>query len=428
MSSTDTPPPAPPAADPGPGPRVNGEEARDLSRLLRTTKASPEGRYLGGVAGGIARHFDIDPVVVRVALVVLTFFGGAGLIMYVAGWLLIPEEDSGRSTVTLDGRTRSLVLYCVAAVALVVLLGDTLGSFHFPWPLAILLVIVLFIGSRTNTIRLTYPRKPQQQAAPYGPQPFGPQPYGPQPYDASAYGSPGGTTGTASAVPPAGAAPVPVPAPFPPNPRRRGPILFWFTIALIALLEGALGIIDAAGASITGSAYPALAVGITGAMLLLGAFWGRAGGLILVGLVSTLALVASVAAQEYDGTDHRIHATPHTAADVKDAYSIDAGELVLDLTAVSDPSAMGGRTVNVKGGVGKLTVVVPDDWGIGVTARAGVGNVRVLDNGENGGFGIDYTAHQSGAADAPTIQVDAHIGVGAIEVLDETDYHPGSNR
>ena len=45
-----------------------------------------------------------------------------------------------------------------------------------------------------------------------------------------------------------------------------------------------LGIVDLAGADVADAAYPALAVAISGVMLLVGAFFGRAGGLILVGL------------------------------------------------------------------------------------------------------------------------------------------------
>lgn len=55
------------------------------------------GRILGGVAAGVADYFDVDVTIVRIALVVLTFFGGAGIPLYLAGWLLIPEEDSDQS-------------------------------------------------------------------------------------------------------------------------------------------------------------------------------------------------------------------------------------------------------------------------------------------------------------------------------------------
>ncbi|MFI2707786.1 PspC domain-containing protein, partial [Nocardioides sp. CER28] len=144
MSTTDSPPP--PTDQ---GPRISGQEARDLRGLRRTTKASPEGRYIAGVAGGLARHFDIDPVVVRVLLAVLVFFGGAGLLIYGAGWLFIPEEGSEQSTIPLDERNRSLALYVAAGLAALALLGDTIGSFHFPWPLAIIVLVLLAVlGSR----------------------------------------------------------------------------------------------------------------------------------------------------------------------------------------------------------------------------------------------------------------------------------------
>jgi phage shock protein C len=54
-------------------------------------------RMLAGVAVGIARYLGVDVTVVRIVLAVLTFFGGAGVAVYLAGWLLIPEEGSEQS-------------------------------------------------------------------------------------------------------------------------------------------------------------------------------------------------------------------------------------------------------------------------------------------------------------------------------------------
>ncbi len=54
-------------------------------------------RMLAGVAAGIADYLGVDPTLVRIALVVATFFGGAGIAAYLAGWLLIPEEGSDQS-------------------------------------------------------------------------------------------------------------------------------------------------------------------------------------------------------------------------------------------------------------------------------------------------------------------------------------------
>jgi phage shock protein PspC (stress-responsive transcriptional regulator) len=54
-------------------------------------------RMLAGVASGIADYLGVDPTFVRIAIVVLTFIGGAGIPLYLAGWLLIPEEGSDQS-------------------------------------------------------------------------------------------------------------------------------------------------------------------------------------------------------------------------------------------------------------------------------------------------------------------------------------------
>ena len=54
-------------------------------------------RMLGGVASGIARYLRVDVTVVRIIFAVLAFMGGAGIPIYLAGWLLIPEEGARQS-------------------------------------------------------------------------------------------------------------------------------------------------------------------------------------------------------------------------------------------------------------------------------------------------------------------------------------------
>ena len=53
-----------------------------------------EDRMLAGVAAGLARYFVVDPTIVRIAFVILTVAGGAGIPLYLAGLLLIPDEGS----------------------------------------------------------------------------------------------------------------------------------------------------------------------------------------------------------------------------------------------------------------------------------------------------------------------------------------------
>ena len=57
-------------------------------------------RMLGGVAAGIARYLSVDVTVVRIVFAVLAIMGGAGIPLYLAGWLLIPEEGAEQSIVS----------------------------------------------------------------------------------------------------------------------------------------------------------------------------------------------------------------------------------------------------------------------------------------------------------------------------------------
>ncbi len=57
-------------------------------RIYRSRKE----RMIGGVAGGIAEYFDVDPVIVRFAFIALTLFNGIGLILYIVGMVIIPEQ------------------------------------------------------------------------------------------------------------------------------------------------------------------------------------------------------------------------------------------------------------------------------------------------------------------------------------------------
>jgi phage shock protein PspC (stress-responsive transcriptional regulator) len=54
-------------------------------------------RMVAGVASGLARYFGVDVTIVRIAFAVLTVIGGAGIPLYLAGLLLIPDEGSDQS-------------------------------------------------------------------------------------------------------------------------------------------------------------------------------------------------------------------------------------------------------------------------------------------------------------------------------------------
>src|SRR5260221_14294908 len=62
-------------------------EPRRLSRAR-------EGRWLGGVSAGLGRYFNLSPMIYRIAFVALSLAGGTGILLYVAAWLVIPDEGA----------------------------------------------------------------------------------------------------------------------------------------------------------------------------------------------------------------------------------------------------------------------------------------------------------------------------------------------
>jgi phage shock protein C len=51
-----------------------------------------DGRVVAGVCAGLAAYFNVDPTLVRLAFALLTIFGGAGVLIYLVAWIVIPEE------------------------------------------------------------------------------------------------------------------------------------------------------------------------------------------------------------------------------------------------------------------------------------------------------------------------------------------------
>lgn len=405
----------PPAAEPGPaehhhpqdrqGPRTSRNEVLELGRLRRTR----DDRRIAGVAGGLARHLDIDPIIVRVALVVLVFFGGAGLLLYGAIWLLVPEEGSPAQPLGLDDRNRNIALIGTGALAAIAAVGDFAGAFWFPWPLVIIALLVVWFLNRKE--------KREQQPSSYS-------------TPMSGYGAPAATTvqpGWQTQTMPGTDDPAqPYQAPYQPyqyptyvrprNPRKRGPILFWFTLALIATGVGTLGIIDVSGAAVPDAAYPALAMSLTGAMLLLGAFWGRAGGLIFIGLITAAATLGATATDNYDGK--RLIYTPTSSAEVRDTYEMHAGELTLDLSDVDDVEGLDGRELAIDGGIGEIEVIVPDGMDITVDATTGVGDVSVFGRHDDG-FDISREDFLNGGSEVPDMRINIDLGVGQVTVREQ---------
>ena len=61
----------------------------DSTRKLYRSRTD---RKVAGVCGGLAQYFNIDPTLIRVVFVVLAVLGGSGLVLYLALWIIVPNE------------------------------------------------------------------------------------------------------------------------------------------------------------------------------------------------------------------------------------------------------------------------------------------------------------------------------------------------
>jgi phage shock protein C len=128
----------PPAVGPAPEPPPGAERPR----VLRRSRAD---RVLGGVAGGLGRYLGIDPVLLRIAFVLLVFAGGSGILMYLIGWIVIPEEKAGEALGPPPERTTSyggseavgLLLVVVGAFFLLQLFVPFF-DWRFVWPVLLI--------------------------------------------------------------------------------------------------------------------------------------------------------------------------------------------------------------------------------------------------------------------------------------------------
>ena len=387
--------------------RLNTENLKDYAGLRR----SRTDRKIAGVAGGLGRHLNVDPTIVRVVLVVLVFFGGAGLLLYGAAWILVPEEGTDQSMVDTNDSTRNALLIGAAVVAALLVLGDSWGG-GFPWGLAwlflVVAVLVIAFADRDRT-----PRPPAPPRAPSAQAPQSNPEYA-QDYTQSYYQP--ATAGEGGQPPPAWYPPASVPPAPARAPRLRGPRLFGFTVALIALALGALGLYEAAGGTVASAAYPALALALTGLMLVVGSFFGRPGGLIAVGLVALVSTLAVGLGDPQFRGDRDLRELPLSAAAVQDEYTVPAGRIELDLRDVRDPEELDGRTIALDANLGELVVLLPEDVAATVTADIDLGGNISLPGSDRGGWDVSLVGEVPG--DDPVAEVDLQLELqaGSIEV------------
>jgi phage shock protein C len=116
----------------------------------RVLRRSQHDRMLAGVCGGLGNYLGVDPVLLRIAFVVLALANGIGLIAYAVAWIVIPEEHAGQAVPARpvdQGDTGRLVLGGALVVLGLILLLDRLAPDvqRLFWPIAVVAVGVAII-------------------------------------------------------------------------------------------------------------------------------------------------------------------------------------------------------------------------------------------------------------------------------------------
>jgi phage shock protein PspC (stress-responsive transcriptional regulator) len=381
---------------------------------------------LAGVAGGLAEYTGVDPVVFRVLFAVLTLFGGAGLLLYLVGWLFLPDEGQRYSAAeSLVGRGRSgsstaeAALLAGAAFVLGILLirGDA-GDLAL---LAVVVIGIVLIVRKIDERRRQEPG-PSWAGPPYPPPGEAPpyraaEPAGASWVSAGGPGEPLATASTTTGVLPPSPYGYPPPQPAPPRPRRARSVLGLLTLSAMLVALGVLAALDVSGVLDPAARhYLALALAVLGAGLLAGAWLGRARWLIAVGIPLTLALVAASTAQDTfrGGTGERL-VHPITSTDVQPRYELGAGSLDLDLSDVDFTEQSGRTTVHL--GAGNVSIVVPRNVDVTVHAGAGVGSLDLLGSHYDG-VGLDRSFADEGpdGSGGGDLDLTVEVGLGHVEV------------
>ena len=317
-------------------------------------------RVLGGVCGGIARYFDIDPVLVRVGAVALIFLGGAGLFAYVAAVLLIPKEgvDGAPPEPPKRGLAVTGIILLVVAIGVVLpFRGGWWGGWDFV-PLGLIAVAGLLVW------RLASGQRPEGDAR--------------QVLRAMALG-----------------------------------------VALIALcLVLAFGAAWAAAAG--GSGVVAGIVIAAGLALIAGAFLGDWARWLILPALAVALPAGVVAAADLDvkgGYGERTY-RPVSATAVHESYRLGAGHLVVDLRDAR--LTPGDHRIKIRLGVGEADLIVPRDVCVSTDSHLGIGGVEVFDR-DNGGIDVDWQDERNAPEGTPRVVVDGDIGIGALTVHHEQD-------
>ncbi|MYS19408.1 phage shock protein C (PspC) family protein [Streptomyces sp. DvalAA-14] len=414
--------------DPGARRREGGEETDARPGFARSRNQ----KVLAGVCGGAGRYFDVDPVIFRVVLVVLSLTGGIGLIVYGMGWLVIPQEDERQSEAhrllsgRIEGAPMTAVLMALVGCGLY---ASTIGNGDNQ------AFSVLLLAGTTGAVYWSQRRRGTPEAV------------SPDMANAVADAPP-----AVQAPPDPGSSPSWWREPLTKEPaylwgpddgpygqedkiawrerkkaarRAKGSWLFGFTVCLLAVVAAAVGVgaswqYQPAGTSLEIGLTAAL--GVLGAAFVLASFAGRArGGTVFLSLLTVAGLIGAATLPK---SGHGLGSTtwrPQTPAAVQKLYQRGAGTGTLDLRGLSPA---GGTVVTaVRIGAGEVVLRLPRDAVVVIDYNLGLG--QVLLPGESDGHGhLGRHRHQvltyrppAGTASAGTVDLDVDLTVGQLKVI-----------
>jgi phage shock protein PspC (stress-responsive transcriptional regulator) len=313
-------------------------------------------RVLGGVAGGLARYFGVDPLLVRLAVAGLALLGGAGVVLYAAAWLLVPSEEQPAGAPGASGPTRSG--WAIAGIVVLALVAApfVIGGAFFAGSILVPLAVLAGFGLLTWwAVGGGWPRREPRAVA-----------------------------------------------------KAAG--LGLVVLGALHVLFFSAGWIAAEG----GDGWIAAFVIAAGVALVAGAVVRRARWLVLPALTVALAAGFVAAADlELDGGYGDREYRPGSVAAVADRYELAVGEMTVDLRDVELPP--GDTRMRIDVGIGAAQLLV--DRGVCVVTRAdvGLGGVALFER-EGGGVDVRWRDEPVARAGAPRLVLDAQVGLGAIEV------------
>jgi phage shock protein PspC (stress-responsive transcriptional regulator) len=378
---------------------VFGLDATDDRRMTTEQPTAPRAlrrrgdeRVLGGVASGIADYFNIDPLLVRIAFVGLMVFNGLGLLLYLVAWVFIPTDTDNQSVIqrVLDGRGigGAVLAGGLILILAIVFLNVPPSTYVNPGgielssgglQIGLVALIAIVIG-----ILLFRRHEPATDVA------------------------------AASAATEAAARPAPrvERVVVRRRPRPRSP-LGWYVLGAVLVGIGLLAIVTGVtGTALDPGRYFGLALAVVGIGLVIGAWWGRARLLILLGLLLLpFAFAASLISVPFEGGFGSHHAAPTTAAELRDTYRLAGGSLVLDLTQMTDRAEPIEITATVA--MGEVTVWLPPEAGVEVDAAVGGGSIWMIDRFEEG---TSLTERRVVDGDGPQFVMDLEAGLGSVRV------------